>query len=40
MCQWWILYEVRNGKACRAGTARSEGEWRAFLGLEASNELR
>lgn len=29
----WALYEVRDGRARRVGTARSEGEWRAFLGL-------
>lgn len=31
MRQWWALYEVRDGRARRVGTARSEGDAGRFL---------
>lgn len=34
----WALYEVRDGKSKRVGTARSEREYRAFLGLGSVND--
>lgn len=30
----WALYEKQGGRARRVGTATSEREYRAFLGLE------
>lgn len=27
----WALWEVRDGRACRVGTARTEEAYRAFL---------
>ena len=36
MRESWALYEVRDGKARRVGTARRESEWLAFLGVEVA----
>lgn len=31
--QWWMLYEVREGRARRVGTARTQDDADAFLGV-------
>lgn len=36
MLSKWALYEVRDGRARRVGTARSEREYREFLQLDAT----